>query len=163
MIRLARQTGFTLMEVLFALTVLGIAIAAMAQAGSTGQKATYEALRELRAMSLAEAMMEEIISLPYDDPEGTTTLGPDAGEVARTSYDNIDDFHGFTESRGSCRDMSGVRYPASYDDFGRSVSVATSTLTLAGASATSGVSITVLVQDQGGRQWCITRFVAKPT
>lgn len=150
------------MEVLFALTVLSIAIAAMAQAGSAGQEATYEALQELRAMSLAEAMMEEVISLPYNDPDNTTTWGPDAGETSRLSYDNIDDFHGFIETRGSCKDMNNVAYPTSFKDFARSVDVSSSTQTLPGGTSTAGVTITVLVQNSAGKQWCITRFVPKP-
>ena len=75
--------GLTLMEVMFALLVLSFSVAALTQAVVSGQSHTYEAMHASRAISLAEKMIDEVLSKPYDDPDGDITAGPDPGEVFR--------------------------------------------------------------------------------
>lgn len=150
------------MECLLASAVLAIAVAALAQTVSIGQKQTQEALRGLRAMELASALMEQICGLPYDDPDGVSTLGPESGETTRSRFDNVDDYHGYTEARGSLADSRGTAYPQSYQEFSRSVTGAAQTLNITGLSAVTGLSITVTVTDRRGQRWTLTRFVPDP-
>ena len=124
---------------------------------------SYESLREARAISLAEALMAEIVSLPYADPEGATTTGPDAGESTRADYDNIDDFDDFSEDVGAAIDAHGQAYDAPYDVFGRSVAVTYQTLTIAAlGGALDGATIEVTVTDDRGRTWTLQRFAPEP-
>ncbi|MEO1237545.1 MAG: hypothetical protein AAFX76_12225, partial [Planctomycetota bacterium] len=87
----ARAGGLTLAEALFASAVLALVVAALSQTVVSGQSHTYNALHEARALSLAEALMEEVLALPYTDPGGDTAAGPDAGESARDTFDAVDE------------------------------------------------------------------------
>ncbi|MCC6579851.1 MAG: prepilin-type N-terminal cleavage/methylation domain-containing protein [Phycisphaeraceae bacterium] len=155
--------GFTLLEVLIASAILAIAVAAITQAVVAGQMQTYDALHDLRANSLAEALMEEVLALPYGDPQGVVTPGPDAGEINRSLYDNADDFHGFTEASGALNDAANSLYPAPYQTFSRGVTCAYGTMTVTGFDTpVTGLTVTVTVTDAAGRQWQLTRFVQEP-
>lgn len=155
--------GFTLVESLAAAAILAFAVVALCQAIVSGQMQTYAALHDLRATSLAETMVEEILALPYADPDGASNPGPETGEPGRAQFDNIDDYHGFAQQPGQISDWRGSDYPVEYQDFSRSVAVSYGPLTVAGVgTSVQGLSITVTVTDAGGRQWIITRFVSEP-
>ena len=159
--------ALTLVECLLAMAILGMAVAAFSQAFFTGQMQTHDALHRRRAVELAEALMDEILSLPYCDAQdetcGDSGPGPEAGETNRASFDNVDDFHGFSESAGSLADAAGTAYDALYQDFQRSVTVTTGNVSVTGfADPIPGDTVTVTVQDTAGASWTITRFVAQP-
>ncbi len=154
--------GFTLAEVLLASAVLAFIVAGLTQTIVSGQAHTYNALHEERALSLAEALMEEVLALPYADRGGDTTPGPDDNEPTRDRFDGMDDFDGFAESPGALADPAGVLYPALFQGFSRSVDAAYSTATAAGFGGTrNGIAVTVTVAEPGGREWTISRFIAE--
>lgn len=159
-----RGLGFTVVEVLLASVILAFAAVAVVQAVAAGQMLTYAGLHSEQAASLAEALMEEVLVLPYEDPVGhTDTPGPEAGEVGRSGFDNADDFHGFSESAGSLADSAGVLLPAAYQTFSRSVTAAYGNQTVTGFSApVAGLTITVTVQDAAGAAWTLSQFVREP-
>ena len=119
-------------------------------------------------MSLAEALMDEILSLPYKDPtDQSTTLGPETGqgEVSndRTTYDNADDFSGYTEAAGSVADLSDTNYGGQFADFSRSVTATQKSETVTGFSAAvAGLELVITVTDSKGQTWSITRFMPEP-
>jgi MSHA pilin protein MshD len=104
-----RAAGLTLLETMLAAAILAIAATAAAIPFAAGLQQTQEALRLEQAGVLAEALMAEIIAHPFDDPNaaGVYTLGPEAGETNRTLFDNIDDYHGYSEASGGAVDLSG--------------------------------------------------------
>jgi len=159
-----RAGGFTLLEALFAASVLAVVVAAVTQSIVAGQMQTYDAMHSARAVALTEAMMEEILVLPYDDPEGGVVIGPDAGETTRQQFDDIDDYHGFTEAAGTLTDAEGNLYNDLYQGFTRSVTVATGSVDVAAfGAAQNGLTITTAVQEgTTGRTWVVTRFVPEP-
>ncbi len=160
----AADHGFTLMEVMFAVMVLAFSVAALTQAVVSGQSHTYEAMHASRAVALAEAMIDEVLSKPYDDPEGDLAAGPDAGETSRGLFDNADDYDGFTEAAGAVRDQSLTAYPQLYQRFGRAVTTTYSTVTLSDLGGDhDGLSVTVTVTDQSSRAWTVSRFIQEPT
>jgi len=149
--------GFTLAEVLIASVVLAVSVAAVAQAISAGQQQVYAALHELRAGFVGEAMIEEILAKPYEDPGGGD------GESVRADFDDMQDYDGFTQAVGEVTDHAGQSLPPPYQRFGRSVSVTPATVSLDDLSASAtGVTITVTVTDEGGRSWSYSRFVSEP-
>ncbi len=156
------RRGISLAECIIALTILPLAVSAIAYAVVAGQQESAEALRQERAATLAEALMEEILSKPYADPQGATTLGPDAGETSRTLYDNMDDYHGHTEPAGAVRNAALVLYPGGYQRMSRSVTCASTPQTLLGITR-PGLSISVTVSDAAGNLVTVTRFVADPS
>jgi MSHA pilin protein MshD len=157
-----RRRGISLAECLIALTILPLAVTAIAYAIVSGQQESVEALRQERAAVLAEALMEEILADAYADPQGAVTLGPDAGETARNLYDNMDDYHGFSETAGAVKNAAAVLYPSAYQSLSRSVSCEAASQTLLGITK-SGLSITVSVADAKGTVLSLTRFVSNPS
>jgi MSHA pilin protein MshD len=151
------------MEAMFAVMVLAFSVAALTQAVVSGQSHTYEAMHGSRAISLAEAMIDEVLSKPYDDPEGDVTVGPDAGETSRDLFDNADDYDGFSEAAGAVQDQSGVDCPALYQSFSRGVTAVYSTANLVDLGGShNGLTLTVTVTDQNGRVWTLSRFIQEP-
>jgi len=158
-----RSEGFTLMEVMFAMMVLSFSVAALTQAIVSGQSHTYEAMHSSRAVALAEAMIDEVLSKPYDDPEGELTVGPDTGEASRDLFDNADDYDGLIEAAGAVQDQSLTAYPQLYQRFGRSVTATYTTENLPDLGGNhNGLTVTVTVTDQNGRVWTISRFIQEP-
>jgi len=152
--------GITLVECLLASAILAFAVIAVSQAVVAGQMQTADALHRARAMELGEALMEEILRLPYTDPDA-------GGEVGRANFDNIEDFNGFSEAAGTLSDASGTPYDAPFQKFSRSASAVPANggagITITGfGSALPGVTITVTVQDTAGATWTLTRFRAQP-
>ncbi len=161
--RLSRHGGFTLMEVMFAVMILSFSVAALTQAVVSGQSHTYEAMHSSRAISLAESMIDEVLSRPYVDPDGDVTAGPDVGESSRDLFDCSDDFDGFSEAVGAVQDQAGVAYPELYQNFGRSVTVVYTTESLPDLGGDhDGMTVTVTVTDEGGRAWVVSRFIQEP-
>ena len=106
--------------------------------------------------------MEEILALPYDDPDGPSLPGPETGELVRANFDNADDYHGLSEAPGSVVDLAGALYDASVQDFGRSVEAGYGSEDFVDLGTISGLTVTVTVQDAVGTQWQLTRFVPAP-
>ncbi|MCP4247271.1 MAG: hypothetical protein GY778_09510 [bacterium] len=155
--------ALTLVECLIAATILAVAVAAVAQAVVAGQMQSYAALYQRRAVEMAEALMDEVLSLPYDDPQGASTPGPEAGETTRAAFDNADDFHGYGEAATTLADAAGTVYATPFQDFSRSVTAAYSNVAVTGfADPIPALTVTVTVQDGAGQSWTLTRLIAQP-
>lgn len=102
-----RAGGFTLLESLIAAVVLAGAISAVVWPFSVGAQNELASERRTLASCLAQELMEEVLSKPFDDPDGDGSLGPDGGESTRADYDNIDDYHGYTEDAGQIQSFDG--------------------------------------------------------
>lgn len=161
----ARCAAFTLIECLCAIAVLAFVVAAVCTAVVSGQQNTASALKDMRGLSLAEAMMEEVLATPYKDPtSGLSTASSNAGNANRTLYTRIADFNGSTENAGSVVDASRTAYASQYQRFKRTVTVTPGTVTVTGlGGAITGMTVVVTLQDtQGSGTWTLTRFVAEP-
>lgn len=155
-----RARGFTLIEALIASAVLSFVVAATTQAITAGQTHTYTALHAGRAVQLADAMLEEVLSKPRSDPDGGEGIGPDDGENARGDFDDLDDYAGFTEQAGAISDAAGELYSDPFQRFVRSVSVTGQEVDHETLGRRSGKLIVVTVGEPGGRSWTVRRFVA---
>lgn len=139
--------GFSALETLFAASILAIVSAAISGALSAGRQEAANAQDTVRATMLARALIEEIIRLPYADPQGYTTLGPDSGESSRALFDNVDDYSGYTDGPSNLTSVDGTAYPSDLQGFTRSVSMTAATFTPTGWSpGISGLLVTVTVQ-----------------
>ena len=104
----SRRGGFTLIEIIMIIVVVSIAIPTLLI--MVGQQAKFGVDAEIRvtATNVAQALMEEIKTKCWDDPTlmpggicaqtaaASTTLGPEAGEVTLSLYDDADDFNDLT-------------------------------------------------------------------
>jgi len=112
-----RRRALTLVESLMAAMVLLVVVVAVSQALLAGQMQVYDAAHRARAIELAEALMDEVLRLPYADADTDN-------ETTRATFDDLDDFDGYSES-GTLRDAAGTAYPSEYQVFTRTVAVST--------------------------------------
>jgi prepilin-type N-terminal cleavage/methylation domain-containing protein len=93
-----RRRGFTLAESLMASTVLAAAVVAMIAPLCASHRQAEAMTEATTATGLARQLLEEIAAKPFDDPNGATQLGPEAGETSRALYNNTDDYDGYTDA-----------------------------------------------------------------
>jgi prepilin-type N-terminal cleavage/methylation domain-containing protein len=112
--------GFTLAEAMMAVVVLGIAAASVLLPFMSGAAVRAEGINRTLAARLASDLMEQILLLPFHDPDGEAydySPGPESGD-----FDNIDDYHGYAESQGQVKDATGTVFTDSaYANFSRNV------------------------------------------
>ena len=119
-----RQSGFTLLETVVSIVVLGLALSSVAYMLQRGISESADTMVETRMVALGQAYLDEIISRRFDEmshaggakpcfgfpplPNACTaaaSLGPDGGEssgglLLRNRADDVDDFHGLVEGAG---------------------------------------------------------------
>ncbi len=92
------KSGFTLIEVLIAVRLVGLAIASLVGANGAFTKANGAGTDLSTAEFLLEQIKELTVTLEVVDPVSeTTTFGPETGETLAT-YDDLDDFDNKTFS-----------------------------------------------------------------
>jgi prepilin-type N-terminal cleavage/methylation domain-containing protein len=85
------DNGFTLVEILFAVILVGLAIAALLTASGSFTMANGAGADLSTAEFLVEQVRELTALLPVVDPQtGTDAFGPEEGSLA--TYDDLDDF-----------------------------------------------------------------------
>lgn len=116
------KRGFTLTEAMMAVVVLGIAAASLLIPFISGAVVRAEGVNRTLAARLASDLMEQILRLPFHDPQGGVSVGPEPGETGPSSFDNIDDYHGYAEPQGQVKDVNGAVFTDSaYANFSRDV------------------------------------------
>ena len=100
------RKGFTLIESLLAAVVLAATIAAITVPFTAAARNEQYDGRQTMAVSLATEMMEEILSKPFEDPDGASVVGPEGNEPNRAAFDNMDDYHGYAEAAGGVADAA---------------------------------------------------------
>jgi len=86
------EDGFSLIEVLIAILLVGLAIASLVTASSAFTKANGAGAELSTAEFLSEQIRELSALLPVVDPEtGDSTFGPETAETL-ADYDDLDDF-----------------------------------------------------------------------
>ncbi|MEQ9452959.1 MAG: prepilin-type N-terminal cleavage/methylation domain-containing protein [Phycisphaeraceae bacterium] len=154
------RSGFTLLEVMIASTVLALITLALTQAMAAGHMHTLAALERARAMTLVEAMLEEVSVLGYPaDPDAVV-----APPATRSLITDLKAYDGLTEEPGALVDHVGVLLPDAYQGYTRTVTILeNTTLAVADLGMTlSGLNVLVTVSLGDGRSWSAGRFVPDP-
>jgi prepilin-type N-terminal cleavage/methylation domain-containing protein len=158
--------GFTLAEAMMAVVVLSIAAAGVLLPFSSGAVVRAEGMRRTLSAKLASDLIEQIVVKPFRDPDGSTydyNLGPDEGETTFGEFDNLDDFHGYSEPQGQVKDAGGTVFTDSnYSNFSRSVSC--EYVYVPQESRTTSpkyILITVRVQYNGKQMASISRLISE--
>ncbi|MCP4260675.1 MAG: type II secretion system protein [Planctomycetes bacterium] len=107
-----REDGFTLIEVLIGVLLIGLAIVSLMSANGALTQANGAGVELSTAEFLIEQIRELTTVLPVIDPAtGTTTFGPEASETL-ANFDDVDDFNGanfsppVSASRNALNDLS---------------------------------------------------------
>lgn len=106
-----------MIEALLASTILAMAVTAILMPFTAGAQNEQADARRTVAGMLAQEMLEEIVSKPFYDPDGYSEPGPEPGEISRDFFDNMDDYHGYSEPPGSILsfDSDAATDPAAAD------------------------------------------------
>ena len=102
--RPTNRDGFTYIEMLVSIVVIGIAVAGVLSVMNMTTRHSADPMIQQQAVSIAEAYLEEITLQPFADPDGSETGGAEAGE-SRGSYDDVSDYDGLDDN--GARNRSG--------------------------------------------------------
>lgn len=105
------------------MVILGTAITAALNLYGSYVRASVQGTQARAAIDLAQDLMTEILSQSFEEP-GTTTgsFGKESGESVRANFDDVDDYHGWSESPPTARDGTTLSGP-DYSKMTRSVRV----------------------------------------
>lgn len=131
------QTGVTLIELIVFIVVVSIALLALTNVFNQAAMSNVDPLIRIRALEAAQAKLDEIIALKYD--EATPTGGIPACSLCTntpdSNYNDVDDFHGWSDTP--------------YTGYSRSVTVTTNsnikTISVT-VNAPSGISLTLAAE-----------------
>ncbi|WP_169802258.1 prepilin-type N-terminal cleavage/methylation domain-containing protein [Curvibacter delicatus] len=87
-----RQGGFTLVELVIFIVIVSVGIAGILLVMNTVVASSADPMVRKQALALADSILEEILQKDYADPDGTS------GETTRTTFDDVDDYNGKTNS-----------------------------------------------------------------
>ena len=128
-----RARGFTLVEALVAIVVLGVGLAGVLMALSTATRGSADPLVARQMQAIAEEMLEEIQLKPYAAAAHTAPAG-----CARDTFNDVADYHGYSASTICAVDGTAIPALAGY-----AVSVSVTTGTLGGVGAARRIAVTV--------------------
>jgi MSHA pilin protein MshD len=127
-----RQRGFTLIEVVIFIVVVGIGVAGILSVYTNVVKSSADPMVRKQATALAESILEEIMLKNYNDPDGM----PNVVEADRTLWDSVEDYHGQTNI--------ALGVPASLSSYVVGIAVGNDT-TVVGTVARPARQVTVTV------------------
>ncbi len=90
----SRSRGFTLIELIIFIVIVGVAMAGILSVFNTSVKSSADPMVRKQAMALADSIMEEILQKEYKDPNGL----PNVVESDRSTYNDVDDYNGLTQT-----------------------------------------------------------------
>jgi MSHA pilin protein MshD len=126
--------GFTLVEMILAIVVIGVGLAGVVVAFSTAIGRSADPVIQQQMLAIAEELIEEAQLKPYAPAAHT----PPAG-CARDTYNDVSDYHGYATSGQVCT-VDGVAVAGLS---GYSVGVAVATAPLAGVAEAKRITVTV--------------------
>ena len=105
--RYTRSAGVTLVELIVALVIMGVALAGVVAVYASTTRASVDPVVVQQMQAIADTMMEEILLKPY-------APGPAAGAGAggaRVNFDDVRDYNGYGQSIEGIRDVEGNTIP----------------------------------------------------
>lgn len=94
------RSGITLVEVAVSTLLVGMLVVASLQSVANIGRTWTTTNQLVDGQALAQELIREILAQNYSDPTdpNAKTFGPESGEATRASFNDIDDYFGWSES-----------------------------------------------------------------
>jgi len=148
------RKAFSMIELVIAVAVIGGLLVAALTAVGASRGSQFKIARARQARLLGDALLAEIMPLPYEDADNPGAIGPETGEAfggTREDFDDVDDLDGWSSATPELPDGTTL---SQFSDYVRRVTVEyVSPINLSQSSPVeTGVKrITVTVEFQGGQ------------
>ncbi|MDE2417236.1 MAG: type II secretion system protein [Burkholderiales bacterium] len=86
------QKGFTLIELIIFIVVVGAGLAGILSVSTTSIKSSADPLVRKQALAIAESLLEEIVQQQYANPTGGYS------GASRALFDDVDDYNNYTSA-----------------------------------------------------------------
>jgi len=150
------REGFTLIEAVMSTLIVSTLIVASLHMFGSLARGRQVVLAGYTGDGVARQLLSEIIQNRFEEPDETVVFGPEGSETARSSYDDVDDYHGWSAGPPEARDGTAIAHLTGWQRSVTVENVDTDTLASAGGTRTGLKKITVTVTDPAGRQSSIT-------
>lgn len=104
------RDGLSMLEVIVSLIMVTTILLVSLQSAASVMRNRTIAKQGITSQRLAGYFLDEISVLDFVDPDGSRVIGLDTGESSndRSSYDDVDDYHGLSVTSPSFRDGSAM-------------------------------------------------------
>lgn len=158
MTRACHTTGFTLVEAVMSILIVGLMLVAALNTVGASKVAQARTAEQAIGPMLAQDLMSEILSQRYQEPDDSIVFGLELNELgsSRAAYDDVDDYHGWSASPPRAKDNSVLPDLANWS---RHVTVAradTSDPNNNSLTETGLKRVTVTVKHQGRTVYTLT-------
>ncbi len=133
-IRTRRSRGFTIIEMIVAIVVIGVGVAGLMSAFSASSRGSADPTVRIQLQAIADQLMEEVLLKPYTAGTIAAVTG-----CERSAFDELSDYNGYATTSKVCN-VDGTAIAALS---GYSVKITVATGTLATVAAAKKITITV--------------------
>ena len=110
----ASSCGFTLIELVISIVVIGVAVSGAMLAIQTTVGRSADPMLQQQAGAIAEAYLEEILTRRFYDPDLPAGPPCPAAEASRDLFDNVCDYRGLDEAGARDQDGNAIAGLAGY-------------------------------------------------
>jgi MSHA pilin protein MshD len=114
MLSIERQRGLTLVELIFFIVIVGVALAGVLAVFDQTTRHSADPMIRKQAVAAAESLLEEILAVHYTCPGGATCNAVTTAN--RTQTHELDDYNGFSMTGISAIDGTAIAQLAGYSD-----------------------------------------------